>query len=286
MIFRPEQAPVTRQPTTCMLSQQTRRVLFPLCILSVAGFARHDEPGAVPDPLAPPGIRVAMASDFSRYWPQGHPALFKLKGNLVLAIPPQHQQFWIQKDHVIRAPAPINRIPEVASVAFEFFLPDFTGYTPGNFDKPFDEDLVDVVDLQSADPKQTEPDAPGSYPPNMLKRALGTYLHPNEYQDQYGLRCYQQDTPKGLERVTCYGRRDEREKEDIMLYAITAARSKAVRFPIMQAEYFTRRYGGLRIVWRTNVKNLPRWRDIDGQIWNFIDNWNIADANGVVTTPQ
>jgi len=43
----------------------------------------------------------------------------------------------------------------------------------------------------------------------------------------------------------------------------------------MQARYFTPMYGGLRIVWRTNAKNLPNWQVIDAAIWRFIKEWNL-----------
>jgi hypothetical protein len=26
------------------------------------------------------------------------------------------------------------------------------------------------------------------------------------------------------------------------------------------------------------VKNLPRWHDIDSQIWKFMEEWNVAGA--------
>jgi hypothetical protein len=46
----------------------------------------------------------------------------------------------------------------------------------------------------------------------------------------------------------------------------------------MQARYFSKRYGGVRIAWRTHVRNLPRWHEIDAQIWKFIDAWSVAPA--------
>jgi hypothetical protein len=53
-------------------------------------------------------------------------------------------------------------------------------------------------------------------------------------------------------------------------------------FPTIKANYFSRLHGGVRIAWRTPVKNLARWQDIDAQIWKFIDAWNVAPppANG------
>src|SRR5205823_11301382 len=53
---------------------------------------------------------------------------------------------------------------------------------------------------------------------------------------------------------------------------------KGVTFPLLQARYYSRRYGGVRIAWRAHVSNLPRWHDIDAQIWKFIDAWNVARA--------
>jgi hypothetical protein len=46
----------------------------------------------------------------------------------------------------------------------------------------------------------------------------------------------------------------------------------------MKANYFSRRYGGVRIAWRAQARNLPHWHDIDAQIWKFIDAWNVASA--------
>ncbi len=255
-------------------------------IVSVVACPTHVQ-GA--DSMTIQAVSESMATDqsyYSRYWPQGHAALFKLKDNLILAVPPQYQKFWLQKDQVIREPTPLSQLPQVNAVAFDFFLPECSGYTPQNYLSTFDSEKVEVVELGPADPKQTEPDAPGSYPPNMLKRALHAYLHKNQYQDQYGLRCYRGDAPKGLERTTCYGRRDYTAKEDIMLYATVAPAGPANRFPTMQAEYFTRRYGGLRIVWRTHARNLPRWHDIDAQIWKFVDAWKISDPSDVILDPK
>jgi hypothetical protein len=36
----------------------------------------------------------------------------------------------------------------------------------------------------------------------------------------------------------------------------------------------------VRIAWRTHVGNLPRWHEIDAQIWKFIDAWNVAPQPG------
>jgi hypothetical protein len=165
-------------------------------------------------------------------------------------------------------------------------MPDFSGYTVSNYKKDFDENRVDVIELQAADPSQTTPNAPGSYPPNMLKRLRAAGLDPNVYTDQYGLRCYKSIPPIRNEQITCYGQRDAKLHEFILLHAYVPPFAPGVVFPIMQAEYYTSRYGGRRLVWRTHVTNLSRWRDIDRQIWKFIDSWNIAMARGQDAKPS
>ena len=229
-------------------------------------------------PPLPPGTKIDMESPYLREWPDGRPALFKIKEELILAIPPQYQQFWYQGNKVVRAPAPVSQAKQVPSIGFEFFMPDFSGYTPQNYKKEFDEHRVNVIEIQPADPAQAAPDAPGEYPPNMLKRMLGSVLDPNNYQDLYDLRCYRHFPGFHTDKITCYGRRDATHAEDIMLDVTVPPYQPSTRFPIMQARYFSQRYGGLRVVWRTHASNLSRWHDIDAQVWKFIDSWNVANT--------
>ena len=157
------------------------------------------------------------------------------------------------------------------------FLPDFGGYTLENYRDESDPNRVEVVYLHAGDPHESEIDAPGEYPPNMLKRALRDLLNPADYKDMYGLRCYRDRVPS--DRLTCYGRRDVAGREDIMLSAL-APPYAGNPFPTVQARYFSKRYDGVRIAWRTHVKNLPRWHEIDAHIWKFIEAWNVAQPPG------
>ena len=81
---------------------------------------------------------------------------------------------------------------------------------------------------------EAQADAAGEYPPNMLKRALKDFLNPNDYKDQYGLRCYQDRTPSG--RLTCYGKRDD--SEYIVLYTKVPPYAEGDSFPAMQARWY------------------------------------------------
>jgi hypothetical protein len=252
--------------TTCLLTS--------LGLFAVIACARDAESEPVPDH---PGAPIDKSSEFYRQWPQGRPALYRLSNHVIFAIPPQYQRFWLQKNLVVRAPADPKTIPQAESLAFEFFMPDFSGYTPKNYMNAFDDDRVDVIDIEPADSAQMQPGAPGYYPPNMIKRALGSYLSSDNSQDLYGLRCYaQRGSGTKPRELTCYGRRDDQTREDIMLDAYVPPFDAGTVYPLIQAVYYSNRYGGLKVVWRTNVRNFSRWREIDAQIWRFIAEWSAA----------
>jgi len=230
-----------------------------IAALAAAGCARKQAAPPVPPPPTA--------------WPQGHTAPFKITDSLTIEVPLQYWRFAIN-------PVPPPRVPVLphsdhVEVQFDFFLPDFSGYTLQNYRNDSDENKVEVIYLHAGDRHEADPDAPGEYPPNMLKRSLKDLVDPNDHQVLYGLRCY-----KGrvlTDRLTCYGRRDEKTGEDILLYVPIPPFAPDVTFPMIQARYFSKRYGGVRIAWRTHVKNLPRWHDIDAQIWTFIDDWKVTE---------
>ena len=67
-------------------------------------------------PPLKPGQVLDPDSLYAKTWP-GKPTLVKLKDNLILAIPPQHSQFWAQRhwitgrDRAIRPPYPLEKLP-------------------------------------------------------------------------------------------------------------------------------------------------------------------------------
>ena len=249
------------------------RLVAALAAAMIAATGCAKKPGAPAAPAAPPLTA----------WPEGRTAPQKITDSLVLAIPLQFQRSAIEDGRAPRSPFP--GISGRTEVRFDFFLPDFSGYTLQNYRNDFDENRVEVVYLHAGDPHEADPDAPGEYPPNMLKRSLKDLLNPNDYKDMYGLRCYRGRVL--TDRLTCYGRRDQAAGEDILLYVPVAPFPPQMTFPTIKANYFSRLHGGVRIAWRTHVNNLPRWHDIDAQIWKFIDAWNVAPppANGTGTRP-
>jgi len=240
-------------------------------VIAAAGCTKKPSEPATARPAKPPLTA----------WPEGRTAPQKITETLVLAIPLQYQRSAIEDGGAPRSPFP--GVSGRTEVRFDFFLPDFHGYTLQNYRNDFDENRVEVVYLHAGDPHEADPGAPGEYPPNMLKRLLADLLNPKDYKDMYGLRCYQGRVL--TDRLTCYGTRDAAAGEDILLYVPLAADASANTFPMLKANYFSRRHGGVRIAWRTHVRNLPRWHDIDAQIWKFIDAWNVAPPSEVTPAP-
>ena len=230
-------------------------------LLAAAGCARKQGAPAVP----------ASAASARTTWPAGHTGPVKITDQLVLEIPLQYERSAIADGRAPRSPftGPGGR----TEARFDFFLPDFSGYTLQNYRNDLDPGKVEVVYLHAGDPHEADPDAPGEYPPNMLKRLLREFLDPKAYKDMHGLRCYQGRVL--ADRLTCYGPRDQARGEDILMYVPVATAASADSSPMLKANYFSRRYGGVRIAWRTDVRNLPRWREIDAQIWKFVEAWSV-----------
>ncbi len=240
-------------------SSERRHCLFLVAVCALLSACARKPP--VPPTPPPPPLTE---------WPKGVTAPLKINDQLTLEIPLQYERTAIEGDRQPRSPFP--GVSGRTEARFDFFLPDFSGYTLQNYRNDLDQNKVEVIYLHAGDPHEADPGAAGEYPPNMLKRALQDLLDPHDYRDMYGLRCY-----KGrvlTDRLTCYGRRDAAAREDILLYVPVPPSQSP--FPTMKANYFSRRYGGVRIAWRTHVKNLPRWQEIDAQIWKLIDSWNVA----------
>jgi hypothetical protein len=237
-------------------------VLLVLGFLVCSGCARKS-PG--PQHAQPPVPALSA-------WPQGRSEPLKITDDLSLEVPLEYERSAIYRDQNPTR-AVLSGQSDRAEAQFDFFLPDFSGYTLQNYRDEANPSKVEVVYLHAGDPHEADPDTPGEYPPNMLKRLLTDAYNPAAYEDQYGLRCYRSRVPTN--RLACYGKRDGAGGEFILLY-VPQPPFPPDAFPQIQARYFSKQYGGVRIAWRTHVRNLPHWHEIDMQIWKFIEAWNVA----------
>ena len=255
-----------------------------LCFLLIATACDADNQGnAFMQPPLKPGQTLDPESMYAKTWP-GKPALVKLKDNLILAIPPQHHEFWAHRDSFtgrdlsFRPPYPVEKLPYADLAGFTMHMPDFGGFTPDNYLIGFDKNRVEVAFIAPASMNAKEPDAPGRHPPNAFKRiSTGPYrsIDTEKFQDKYGLRCYA-PIKKESDGYLCYGRRESEIEEYILLDIMLEPYEPHHIFPMMTTKYFSVKYGGVDIAWRSHMNNWPRWKEIDAQIWKYIDAWNIA----------
>jgi hypothetical protein len=240
-------------------------VLLAVALLACSGCARKSHGPPPAQPRAP-----ALTA-----WPEGRSEPLKITGDLTLQVPLAYERSAIYRDQKPTR-ALLSGQSDRAEAQFDFFLPDFAGYTLQNYRNEANPDKVEIAYLHGSDPHEADPEAPGEYPPNMLKRLLNGAFDPSAYEDKYGLRCYRGRA--STDRLACYGKRARAGGaggEDILLYVPQPPFPPDV-FPQIQARYFSKRYGGVRIAWRTHVRNLPRWREIDTQIWKFIESWRVS----------
>jgi hypothetical protein len=199
--------------------------------------------------------------------------VFKIRNDLILAVPPEYMAPY-EADTVVHIPVSPNQLPESLG-GFTFFMPDFSTHKIGPQDyQVLDNDRV-IVTVEAADPKQGGADAPGRYPPNMIKRLRQGIPDATAFEDKFGLRCYQPRLPM----MECYGPRDA--SEFILLRVLNPKPDAPGGFLTMDARYFTPRFGGIEILWRTSAKHFARWHDIDSHVWRLINDWNIASAPAV-----
>lgn len=236
-----------------------------------------------------PGQVLNPDSVFVKQWP-GKPGLFKVKDELILAIPPQYQGFWLQRhwltgmDRVTRPPAPLDKLPQTIA-SFSFHMPDFSGFTIENYEIQFDENLVTVSWIETAPMSYHELGAPGFYPPNVIKRILdGNRIDPNAVENKFDLKCYPRRDTEDNQQY-CYGQRTSDIDEYLILDIRVEPYPDWVRFPLMRTKYFSPKYGGLEISWQAHVKYLPHWREIDAEIWKNIARWNIAPRDQSTLKP-
>ena len=218
------------------------------------------------------GPDVDMNSEYARHW-SGEAAMFKLREGLTLAIPPMHQEFWLQGDKVMRRPAPKERAPQVESIGFQFFLPDFGGYTPVNYRQPFHQDRVQVVYMMPVEPPANGRPPRYSDIDGAISRLAGVFLTPDQFEDRDGLRCFASPAADQSSRM-CLGERQSGER--FLLQIHVPPYGPGLTNPQMRTRYYTKLCGGLEVEWTTHMKNFPRWREIDQQIWKFVDAWNVA----------
>lgn len=257
------------------------------CVASLVTLTACDSkpnPDSTMRTALPPG--VDKNTPYGQWWTD-KPALFNMSEHLKLAVPPQYQRFWLQRDEVTRAPADITKLPmhplnSGAALEFHFFLPDFTGFTPKNYEDEFHQDKVYVL-IEAVGMGQEKLGAPGAYPPNMFQRSIlegGTY-DPQKFEMHHGLQCYWSKQTHKDNTAACYAFSSDTRQAWFQIHVPFPPHPEFMVNPLIQSRYFSTSHGGVLLMWRTHVKNFDRWKEIDQKIWEFIAEWNVAKTPSI-----
>jgi hypothetical protein len=261
-------------------------------LLAACGGGREgSQPAEMSDPASvrlPPPLKPGQVLDpeslYAKRW-RDRPTPIRLNGELGFAVPPGYQPFWFDNEtDVVDTPKTWEEIP-VGVLTFRFFIPDFRGYTPDNYLREFDEDRVDVISIQWVGLGQERPGAPGGYPPNMLSRLLKGVSVAGPFK-RYGLDCYRREAvneDNSPNKEFCIGPQSDDRYPQVFIDATMPPYADWIKFPTIQATYFTPRHGGLEVLWRAHAKHLANWQIIDQQVWKFFEAWRVErPADGIV----
>jgi hypothetical protein len=236
----------------------------------------------------PPG--VDKNTPYGQWWTD-KPALFNMSDQLKLAVPPQYQRFWLQRDEVTRAPADITKLPmhalnSGAALEFNFFLPDFSGFTPQNYEDEFHQDKVYVL-IEAVGMGPEKPGAPGAFPPNMFQRTFyaGSFYSQDDVDLLHGLKCYRTNSTVQYGHYVCYGFEQNTMEPSIKLTLPFPPYPSFMVNPLIESRYFSTAHGGVVLLWRTHVKNFARWKEIDQKIWEFLAEWNVIKTSPAKLSP-
>jgi hypothetical protein len=214
-------------------------------------------------------------------WSHKNYVPIKVTNSLILSIPLKYLQYeWVScresSKEIAAQRESLAKITGIRGAGFDFFLPDFSGYTVRRLQKPYDVDKVQVSYVVSAKGIGFDPRDPAKLESHQFENELRVLADVSRYRDMYGLRCYEGKTLKS--REFCYSANAGEQHKGILLTVDVAPYGPGVINPQVSTEYYSRRYGGIDVDWHTNVKNLAHWREIDAQVWKFMAAWNQARA--------
>lgn len=234
----------------------------------------HAEGVRSTQPLGVPG-GIAEVTICSSDWLNRMAVPVKITDRLIVSVPVKYIRYELLTCGKTTNGVPRDGPPGAASLNFDFFLPDFSGFTYERLRKPFDVNEVHIGSVVSARKVGFGLKRPAPEPSEELENFINAHeADPKKYRDMYGLRCYEGKVLK--DRIFCYSAKGGQAPGGIFLIAEVPPYARGMVDPLMRADYFSRRYGGIEVDWWSNVKNLPHWRDIDARIWKLLDAWNVV----------
>jgi len=199
----------------------------------------------------------------------------KITDSLIVSVPVKYIRYELLTCGATANGIPRDGPPSSKSINFDFFLPNLSGFTVKSVREPFSVNEVHVASVASAAQAGFGPKRPAPDSSEQIKNFInGHEANPSKYRDIDGLRCYEGGILKN--RNFCYSRRTGQDAHAIFLIVDVPPYARGLVNPLMRADYYSSRYGGIEINWWANAENLPHWRDIDAQIWRLLAEWNVA----------
>lgn len=212
-------------------------------------------------------------------WSDRLAAPIKITDSLVVSVPVKYIRYEMLTCGEATDGVPRDAPSNSTSASFEFFLPDFDGFTDKTLHDPFAPNEVKVAHVIS---EKNEFGPKVNYivgrPSDQLKNMLAgsTGANPNKYRDMFGLRCYADKILTS--KMWCYSAQAGEDHEGIFFDVDVQLNGRGVPNPLMRTEYFSQRYGGIEVSWWTSAENMSHWREIDAQIWKFLAAWNVVQT--------
>lgn len=166
--------------------------------------------------------------------------------------------------------------------AFVLFLPDFSGFTTGNWRNPFDRNRIDVLWVKQVDKNAmvrrtdgpSERVSPAGYgDPKSRFENLRPILEKQPSLRLYGLEGYRR-RGKGTPMVTWTGHRSNGE---FFFFEASSAPGEAARpgtYALCATQYYSAAED-LSIAYRYSQDHIGDWRQIDDAIWAIIHSWQV-----------
>lgn len=221
-------------------------------------------------------ISKRLDEDFRRYQSDAlH--YYRLTSGEVFAIPSKYQEFWRNRDYFAESLDPPNRVPLQDGIGFGFFMPEYSGYTFGNFQETFSSARVDVL-IKRVDPKEYEKN-PGVYwEPKLTIQHRSTpepsSIDVKNIEYKWSMTCYRSLLNRRT-LLTCVGTRSTGQD---VLWEVMDHANIYEWFPNPQAHtrYFTRDLaGGVQVSIRMHHSQIAKWREIDNFVWRSLAQWRV-----------
>jgi hypothetical protein len=209
-------------------------------------------------------------------WAERRSEPIKITDSLIVSVPMKYVRY-----EMLTCGSMTGGIPRAApaggtSIGFDFFLPDYGGFTAKTLKDAFAFNQVEVGYVKSPSVRGIDTGNSIEFESTQFNHILKVMADPNNYQDMYGLRCYKAKILKT--RMFCHGVQFRQEHREILLIVDIPQYNPGMVNPLMRARYYSSRYGGIEIDWWANSSQLPHWMEIDNQIWKFLSGWNAVGS--------